>query len=144
MIIEGSIRKELERVKEIFKKKIEFRKLVLATDGVDPKGFLAEGYLDASLKRALKLGVLPRLAYQMVTINVAEHFRLDHLIGSLSPGRMADLLTIPSPKVFSPQWVMCGGRMIYKDGVSLAEPQGVLFPTPHHFKQSSSVGQEED
>jgi adenine deaminase len=64
----------------------------------------------------------------MVTINVAEHFRLDPLLGSLSPGKMADLLIIPSPKDFSPQLVMCDGKIIYKDGKSLAEPRKIFFP----------------
>ncbi len=133
MIREGSIRKELPGVAGIFKKKIDFRRLILSTDGVDPEGFLEEGYLDASLRSALKLGVPPELAYQMVTINVAEHFRLDHLIGSLSPGRMADLLIIPSLEDFSPCLVMCNGNIIFRDGKSLAEPKKVFFPD-HMFK----------
>jgi adenine deaminase len=128
MIREGGVRKELEGVKGVFKKKIDFRRLALATDGVDSQEFLAEGYLDASLRSALKMGVPPKLAYQMVTINVAEHFRLDHLIGSLSPGKMADILIIPSPNDFSPKLVMCGGKIIYEDGKSLAEPRKVFFP----------------
>ena len=128
MIREGGNRKELKGVKGIFKKKIDFRRLVLSTDGVDPEGFLTEGYLDASLRSALKLGVPPKLAYQMVTINVAEHFRLDHLIGSLAPGKMADILIIPSPDDFSPQLVMCDGKIIYRDGKSLVEPKKVFFP----------------
>jgi adenine deaminase len=41
---------------------------------------------------------------------------------------MADMLTIPSPDVFSPRWVMCDGKMIWKDGKSLAEPQRIFFP----------------
>jgi adenine deaminase len=127
MIREGGIRKELEGVKGIFKKKIDFRRLILSTDGVDPEGFLTEGYLDVSLRSALKLGVPPKLAYQMVTINVAEHFHLDHLIGSLAPGKMADILIIPSPDDFSPQWVMCDGKIIFRDGKSLVEPKKVFF-----------------
>ena len=128
MIREGAVRKELDGVKDIFRRKIDFRRLVLTTDGVDPEGFLEEGYLDATLKRALKLGVPPGLTYQMVTINVADHFRLDHLIGSLSPGRMADILIIPSPDEFSPQLVMCDGRIIYRDGKSMVEPEKIFFP----------------
>ena len=128
MIREGSIRKELLGVKGIFKKRIDFRRLTLSTDGVDPEDFLEEGYLDASLRRAMKLGVPPGLAYQMVTINVAEHFRLDHLIGSLSPGKMADLLIIPSKEEFSPQLVMCGGQILFKDGKNMVEPHKVNFP----------------
>jgi adenine deaminase len=128
MIRQGSVRKELSGIKGVFDKKIDFRRLALTTDGVDPQTFIKEGYLDASLKTALKLGVRPELAYQMVTINLAEHFHLDHLIGSLSPGKMADVLIIPSPNDFSPQWVMCNGKIIYKDGKSLAEPKKVSSP----------------
>ena len=128
MIREGGIRKELEGVKGIFKKRIDFRRLALSTDGVDPEGLLAEGYLDASLRTMLKIGVSPKLAYQMVTLNVAEHFHLDRLIGSLSPGKMADLVIIPHPKEFSPQLVMCGGKIIYRDGRSLTEPRNIFFP----------------
>ena len=128
MIREGSVRKELEGIKDIFRRKIDFRRLILTTDGVDPEGFLDEGYLNAAVKRALNLGVSPAMAYQMVTINVADHFRLDHLIGSLSPGRMADILIIPSPEEFSPELVMCDGKIIYRDGKSIAEPEKIFFP----------------
>ena len=128
MVREGSVRKELPGIKGIFNRKVDFRRLSLATDGVDPQTFVEEGYLDAALKTVLKLGVPPEIAYQMVTINVAEHFRLDHLIGSLSPGKMADILIIPSADDFSPQWVMCDGKIIYRDGKSLAEPKKVFFP----------------
>jgi len=128
MVREGSVRKELPGIKRVFNKKVDFRRLILATDGIDPQAFIEEGYLDASLRSALKLGVPPKLAYQMVTINVAEHFRLDHLIGSLSPGKMADILLIPSPRDFSPQLVMSDGKIIFRDGKSLAEPKKVFFP----------------
>jgi len=133
MIREGSVRKELPGVKEIFNKKIDFRRLILATDGIDPEGFIEEGYLDASLKTALKLGVPPELTYQMVTINVAEHFRLDHLIGSLSPGKMADILIIPSVGDFSPRLVMREGKVIFKEGKATVEPRKATFPS-HMFK----------
>lgn len=128
MVREGSVRKELPGIKGVFNKKADFRRLILATDGIDPQAFIEEGYLDASLRSALKLGVPPKLAYQMVTINVAEHFRLDHLIGSLSPGKMANILLIPSPRDFSPQLVVSDGKIIFRDGKSLAEPKKVFFP----------------
>jgi len=133
MIREGSVRKELPGVKEIFNKKIDFRRLILATDSMDPEGFIEEGYLDASLKTAIKLGIPPEIAYQMVTINVAEHFRLDHLIGSLSPGKMADILIIPSVGDFSPQLVMRDGKVIFEGGKVTVEPRKATFPS-HMFK----------
>ena len=133
MIREGSVRKELPGVKEVFNKKIDFRRLILATDSMDPEGFMEEGYLDASLKTALKLGIPPEIAFQMVTLNVAEHFHLDHLIGSLAPGRMADILIIPSVGDFSPQLVMREGKVIFKEGKATVEPRKVTFPS-HMFR----------
>ncbi len=128
MIRQGAIRKELDGVKGVFDMDLDFRRLVLTTDGVDPEGILEEGYLDAAVRRALELGVPPALAFKMTTLNVAEHFRLDHLIGSLSPGKMADLVMIPAPDDFSPQLVMCGGSIIYKDGGRTVAPQKIHFP----------------
>jgi adenine deaminase len=128
MIREGSVRRELAEVRGIFEREIDFRRLILVTDGMDPEGLLEEGYLDDSLRRALKLGVPPGVAYQMVTLNVAEHFRLDHLIGSLSPGKAADMVMIPSPGDFRPELVMCRGRIISRGSSPAAEPRKVPFP----------------
>jgi adenine deaminase len=128
MIREGSVRRELEGVQGVFSRNIDFRRLILSTDSVDAIDILERGYLEDSLRKALRLGIQPELAYQMVTINAAEHFRLDDLIGSLSPGRMADIVLIPSPGEFSPQLVLCDGKVIYRDGKVLAHPRRVQFP----------------
>lgn len=128
MIREGFVRKELNGVRGVFNKNIDFRRLILTTDGMDSQGFIEEGYLDSSLRHGLKLGIPPEILYQMVTINVAEHFRLDHLIGSISPGKMADLIMIPSVREFSPKFVMIEGKVIYQDGKIYQEPKRVKFP----------------
>jgi len=72
------------------------------------------------------------VAYQMVTLNPAEHFHLDHLIGCLAPGRMADIVITPSPEEFSPRLVMCNGEILFRDGRILAEPEKVAF-SDHMF-----------
>jgi adenine deaminase len=128
LIREGYIRKELDGIKGLFKRDIDFRRAALCTDGVDPAGFLRDGYLDAALRRAIELGAAPSVAYQMVTLNVAEHFGLDHLIGSVAPGKLADVVMIPSPTEFSPRMVMCDGKILFMDGRRLAEPEKVFFP----------------
>lgn len=128
LLREGYIRKELDAVKDIFQKKIDFRRLAIATDGVDPEGFLDQGYLDGSLRKALRIGVPPSLAYQMVTLNPAEHFHLDPLVGSIAPGKMADIVISPSPEEFSPRLVMCDGKVLFRDGRNWVEPAKVLFP----------------
>ncbi len=133
LIREGYIRKELDGIKGLFQRDIDFRRVALSTDGVDAAGLLRDGYLDAALRRAIELGAPPKLAYQMVTLNVAEHFQLDHLIGSISPGKMADIVMIPSPEEFSPRLVMCDGKILFRDGENLVEPETVFIPD-HMYK----------
>jgi adenine deaminase len=128
MIREGSVRQELPAIRGIFHKKLDFRRLTLCTDSVNPIDMIEKGYLDASLRKALKLGVPPELAYQMVTINVAEHFHLDHLIGALAPGKMADVIISPSPEEYSPQLIMVEGKPIFKEGKTLAKARKPTFP----------------
>jgi adenine deaminase len=128
MIREGSVRRELDGIRGLFARHIDFRRVILSTDSVDAVDILERGYLEDSLRKMLRLGVQPEVAYQMVTLNAAEHFRLDDQIGSLSPGRMADIVLIPSPGEFSPQLVLCDGKVIYRDGHVLAHPRRVQFP----------------
>ena len=128
MIREGAVREELEAIKNIFTRDIDFRRLTLTTDGMSPEGFMSKAFLDAALKKALSFGVPPDVAFQLVTINVAEHFHLDHLIGSLTPGKLADMVLIPSHKEYSPQLIMVKGKIIFQDGRNLVAPKKVSFP----------------
>jgi len=128
LIRQGSIREELTEIAKIFREDLDFRRMALCTDSVDPEGLLEQGYLDGSLRSALKLGIPPARAYQMVTINVAEHFRLDHDLGSLSPGKLADVVFIPSPSEYEPQRVLIHGRTVFQDGRALVEPRQVAYP----------------
>ncbi len=128
MIRQGAIRKELEGVKGIFHRGVDHRRLIIATDSMDPEGFMEEGYLDASVRRALELGVPPGKVYQMVTINVAEHFRLDHLLGAIAPGMAADVVVVPAPEDFRPELVMRDGKVIFREGKALQGPREVAFP----------------
>jgi adenine deaminase len=41
---------------------------------------------------------------------------------------MADILIVPSPEEFSPQWVMCEGKVIFKEGKNTVESKKVTFP----------------
>lgn len=137
MIRQGAVRNELDGVKGIFQHSIDKRRLILCTDSMDPEGFLSRGYLDAAVREALKLGVPPSLVYQMVTLNVAEHFRLDHILGSLSPGKRADMVVIPSPGDFSPVTVIREGHVMFQDGRNRVEPRKTVFP--EHFFHTVNV-----
>jgi adenine deaminase len=78
----------------------------------------AEGHIDHHLRRAVALGVPPVLAVRMATLNAAAHFHVDHLIGSLAPSRVADLVLVPDLVSFRPAAVWVGGRLVAEDGVA--------------------------
>jgi len=61
--------------------------LMFCTDDKHPDEILAEGHVDFMVNRAIELGVPSVTAIQMATINAAKHFRIEHLVGSLTPGR---------------------------------------------------------
>lgn len=54
----------------------------------------SEGHIDHHIREAIKLGVDKMKAYRMATLNPATYYRLDHLIGSVTPAKLADLLIL--------------------------------------------------
>ena len=128
MVRQGGVRKELEAVVSVFSSDVDLRRLVLVTDGQYPRGFLEEGYLDGAVRAALALGAPPARVYQSVTLNAAEHFGLEGILGSLSPGTYADAVVIPAPGDYRPQAVLCEGRLLFQDGRALVDPESVSYP----------------
>ncbi len=136
MVRQGGVRKELDAVAGAFSGDHDLRRLVLVTDGQYPRGFLEEGYLDAAVRAALALGAPPSRVYQAVTINPAEHCGFAGMLGSLTPGAYADVVVIPSADNYTPQAVLCEGRVLFEGGSEggseggrvLVEPAPVSYP----------------
>lgn len=116
MIREGSIRQELSAVSAMIHHHVSHRRLLLVTDGVNPVHLLQRGYLDAVVQKAIGLGFSPIDAIRMATLNVAEHFGIDAVVGGIAPGRQADLVIVPAPDRIVPQWVIARGKVVWKHG----------------------------
>jgi adenine deaminase len=127
MVREGSIRRDLESIAKIKETGIDFRRLILVTDGLSPRDLLEKGHMEYIVQRAVDLGIPPVKAIQMATLNVAEHFGLDHLIGGVAPGKCADLVLIPDEKTISAEVVISGGRVIAQNGTLQVAPQPYQF-----------------
>lgn len=127
MIREGSIRRDLEEISKIKNSGVNLRRLILVTDGVEPVDLIEKGYMEFIVQKAIDCGFDPVSAVQMATLNVAEHFSLDHLIGGIAPGRYADLLIIPDPETIEAQYVISNGRIIAQDGNLLQSPRKHIF-----------------
>jgi adenine deaminase len=80
-----------------------------------------EGHIDHGVRKAIALGVDPVTAYLMATWQPALYYRLDHLVGSITPGRLADLQILDDLAEVRPEVVIVGGTVAARDGVALFE-----------------------
>ena len=131
MVREGEIRQDLAAIAPLWDEGIDLRRMVLVTDSQGPERLRTLGYLDHNVRRAIELGLDPVRAVQLVTLNVAEHFGLDADVGSVAPGRCADLLLVPDLADFRPSVVLSDGRVVAEEGRMTVEPRSPTFP--RHF-----------
>jgi adenine deaminase len=127
MVREGAVRKDLAEISKIKDRGIDLRRLILVSDGISPDDLMANGYMEALVQKAIDYGFEPINAIQMATLNVAEHFSLDHLIGGIAPGRLADLVIIPDITTIAAQVVVSNGRIIARNGNLLVAPRSHSF-----------------
>ncbi|MGL4773897.1 MAG: adenine deaminase [Clostridium sp.] len=92
------------------------RRVSFCTDDVTASDVLEKGHLDNVVRLAIKAGIEPMTAIQMATINSAEAYRIDHLIGSISPGRIADILFVDDINTFNIEGVITNGKLVAENG----------------------------
>jgi adenine deaminase len=123
MVREGSIRGDLAAISKIKDTGVDLRRLILVSDGIKPVDLMNKGYMEWIVQEAIRCGFDPIQAIQMATINVAEHFRLDDIIGGIAPGKYADVLIIPSPNTVKAEYVISKGRIIAREGKLVVSPR---------------------
>jgi adenine deaminase len=108
------------------------RRCLFVTDDRHPKDLMDLGHMDYSVRLAVKEGLNPVTAIQMVTLNPAERFHL-YDRGAVAPGYRADLVVLNDLKDFSVEKVFSRGRLV-------AENNKPLFNEPQKtYDVSSSV-----
>lgn len=95
--------------------------ICFAADDKHVEDLFEHGHIDQHVREAVALGVDPALAIRMASWNAASHFRVDHLIGSLTPLRLADFQLLPDLVDFEPSSVWVGGQEVARDGKALFE-----------------------
>jgi adenine deaminase len=116
-IREGSAAKNLATlIKPILKIKLDTRHCLLVTDDRHPWDLMREGHVDNIIRRAVEEGVDPTRAIQMATLNTAEHFKLDRDIGSIAPGKIADIVMVGNLKKFKVERVIANGKVVAELG----------------------------
>jgi adenine deaminase len=95
---------------------IDTRFFSMVTDDVTPATVAYEGHLVRVVRDAIKEGVNPITAIQMVTINTAQLLEKSRYIGTISPGRAADILIISDLVKVTIDEVYADGVLVAKDG----------------------------
>ena len=117
LIREGSTERNLDRlIRGIIEHKTDTRHWMFCTDDKHPNDIVNEGHIDFMVNRAIELGLLPIKAIQMASLNASSHFRMDHEIGSLAPGRWADIILTDSLQKIKPNRVFFKGRLVAEKG----------------------------
>ncbi len=122
----GYIREDVGSIKSLIGK-IDFRRCILCTDGIDAEFLLKRGYFNDVIQHAINIGVPPVDAITMSSLNCAEMYHMDHLIGGLAPGRFADIVILPSLNEIKPEVVVSNGCVIFENGAINAELKRVPY-----------------
>ncbi len=95
----------------------------VTTDDRDVAATLQLGAMDYNIRNAIESGVPVITAYQLGSYNTARHFHVEHLVGSLAPGRYADIVLLDDPATVSITRVIANGRIA-------SEGEDYLLPIP--------------
>jgi adenine deaminase len=83
-----------EVIPALIEKLPDWSNVAFTTDDRNASDTLRLGATDYNVRKAISLGLAPEIAYRCVTIHPARHMRLDSWVGSLTPGRFADIVLL--------------------------------------------------
>jgi len=133
LIREGSSERNLDTlITGVLEQNLPTEDLLFCTDDKHVNDIVREGHISYNVQRSIDLGMNPVKAIKIATLNTARHFRLDHELGSLTPGRFADILLIPDVNTIKPRAVFKGGKLVAREGHILEEKTGVYPEYLHH------------
>lgn len=128
-IREGSSERNVdELVAGIVEHNLRTDNVMFCTDDKHAREIQVEGHINYNVSRSVELGLDPMDAIQMATVNTAKHFRMEDEIGSITPGRLADILLVDDWKVVKPNVVIFEGKVVAKDGELLEECKVGEYP----------------
>lgn len=107
---------------------MDSRHFLLCTDDSHSATLVQEGHMDRVLRHAISCGLKPITAIQMATINTAEYFGLSRVIGSIAPGRYADIVLVSSLETFKAELVIAKGKVAALEGRMVIDLPTLTYP----------------
>ncbi len=116
------------QVKAITEQGLDSRNFILCTDDCHSGTLVHEGHMNRVIRHAIAQGLKPITAIQMATLNTATHFGLERELGSITPGRRADLVLTSDLITLPIEMVIAQGNVIAENGKLLAEFPSFTYP----------------
>ncbi|MDB4084993.1 adenine deaminase [Amylibacter sp.] len=104
------------QITAITERGIDPRNFILCTDDCMAETLVNDGHMNRVVRHAIGCGCDPLIALQMATINTATHFGLERELGSIAPGRRADMIITSDLKTLPIEHVIARGKTVAKDG----------------------------
>jgi adenine deaminase len=120
---EGSAWHDVEKLAPVLLEDgVDSRHALLVTDDMHPETLATVGHLNHAVRTAIRAGLDPLLAIQMATVSAAEYMGYRHDLGSIAPGRCADVLLVEDLAEMRPHVVLADGEAIGDDMPAYAYP----------------------
>ena len=116
------------QIKAVTELGLESRNFILCTDDSHSGTLVNEGHINRVVRHAIAQGLKPMAAIQMATLNTAEHFGMARDIGSITPGRRADLLITSDLVALPVELVMARGVVLAENGRLTADIPAYAYP----------------
>ncbi|WP_395814166.1 adenine deaminase [Devosia sp.] len=127
------------QVKAITEDGLDSRNFVLCTDDSHSGTLVREGHMDRVVRHAIAHGLKPLTAIQMATLNTATHFGLERELGSITPGRRADLILTSDLAALPIELVIAHGVVMAENGVLTADMPA--WDYPDYVRKTVNLGQ---
>ena len=104
------------QVKAITESGLESRNFILCTDDSHSGTLVRDGHMNRVVRHAIAQGLKPMTAIQMATLNTAQHFGLERELGSITPGRRADIVLTSDLISLPVDMVIARGNVLAEHG----------------------------
>ncbi len=121
------------QITAVTEKGLDPRNFILCTDDCHSGTLVNEGHMNRVVRHAIACGCDPVIALQMATINTAAHFGLEREIGSITPGRRADIILTSDLTELPIETVIARGQIV-------AESGSITVECPHFDWPDSARG----
>lgn len=116
------------QIKAVTERGIDPRNFILCTDDSHSGTLVQDGHMNRVVRHAIAQGLKPITAIQMATLNTAQHFGLERELGSITPGRRADLILTSDLVALPVEMVIAHGKVLAENGKLTADIPAHPYP----------------